>query len=193
MPYKSASEIELIAACQNNESAAQEELFKRYYNTVFKICTRYARNSEQAKDFLQDSFIKTFKNISSFTFSGSFEGWIKKLTVNTCLDALRKEKTSSFQKQSIDNLTDNEHLSTIQNHNFDENVNINDQQSVFSAIQNLTPAYRATLNLFVFENLTHKEISDKLGISVGSSKSNLAKARIKLQELLKNKLINGAA
>jgi len=113
--------------------------------------------------------------------------------VNTAIDSIRKNKNHAFQEQTIENLSNYMEISNFQEHNFDELTDEQRGYIILDAIQKLSPAYRTTLNLYVFDELSHKEISEKLGISIGSSKSNLAKARVKLQELLKNKLVNGAA
>ncbi len=162
---------ELIKNCKKKNRKAQEQLYKMYAATLFGICLKYSRNKIEAEDNLHDSFITIFDKIDQYKFKGSFEGWIKRITVNTVLQKYRKE----------------DHLNVV-SENMEEEVEVATEQvdidlhSLLAYIQELPNKYRLTFNLYVLDGYTHKEISELLGTSVGTSKSNLARARVLLKE-----------
>lgn len=173
---------EIIDGCIQNNRQSQEELFKLFYGKMLPVCMRYISDKDAAQDVLQEGFIKVFEKLSVFDHKGSFEGWVRRIMVNTAIDTLRKAKKNPF-------LTDNENVFKL------SDLNHTNENEVFEgieikaglameAIQQLSPAYRAVFNLFVFENYSHKEIAEKLGISEGTSKSNFAKAKMNLQKKL---------
>ncbi len=147
------------------------------------VCRRYTRNDDQAKDILQDAFIKVFNNIDRFNFDGSFEGWVRRIVVNTGIDFTRKAKNDYLlmnENQSVEDFEND--LLDVEEEEFDIPLNVRD---VINGMDQLSNAYKAVFNLYVFENYSHQEIADALGISVGTSKSNLAKARANLKKILK--------
>jgi RNA polymerase sigma-70 factor (ECF subfamily) len=154
-----------------------------FYSKMMAICRRYTRNDDQAKDILQDAFIKVFGNISRYGFEGSFEGWIRRIVVNTAIDFTRKAKNDYLlmnSSQTIENLD----IDLVDEEMDDElNIPLN-VGDVVAAMDQLSTAYRTVFNLYVFENYTHQEIADALGINIGTSKSNLAKARMNLKKIL---------
>ncbi|MGY6560623.1 MAG: RNA polymerase sigma factor [Luteibaculaceae bacterium] len=183
----------ILTGCIKGDKDAQNELYHLYFNDMMKICLRYAGDRDQAKDIFQDSFIKVFNSIETLSNPSVFDSWIRRIFVNTALDYLRKEKREVLLQDKFFSEVGAEKIHIqLQTPKF-EVEGLEESEQVLNAIQELTPAYRATLNLYIFENLTHKEIAEKMGITVGSSKSNLAKARARLQELLKKKEIYGAA
>ena len=145
---------------------------------MLAICLRYTKNTDQAKDILQDGFIKVFKNIEGFNKAGAFEGLIRRIMVNTAIDHFRKTKNSYVllgEDRSIEDFRDPDVEDTMADMKADEhNFKAAD---IVNALQKLTPAYRTVFNLYVFEDMTHKEIAEKLGISIGTSKSNYAKSK----------------
>lgn len=157
-----------------------------FYGKMMSICRRYTRNEDQAKDILQDAFIKVFSKVSKFNFEGSFEGWVRRIVVNTAIDFTRKAKNDYLlmnENQSIEDFEND--LLEIEEEEFNIPLNVGD---VINGMNKLSNAYRTVFNLYVFENYSHQEIADALGISVGTSKSNLAKARANLKKLLKIEL-----
>ncbi len=147
------------------------------------VCRRYTRNDDQAKDILQDAFIKVFNNIDRFNFDGSFEGWVRRIVVNTGIDFTRKAKNDYLlmnENQSVEDFEND--LLDVEEEDFNIPLNVGD---VIKGMDQLSNAYKAVFNLYVFENYSHQEIADALGISVGTSKSNLAKARANLKKILK--------
>jgi len=152
---------------------------------MLAICLRYTKNTDQAKDILQDGFIKVFKNIEGFNKAGSFEGWIRRIMVNTAIDYFRKTKNSYVllgEERSIEDFRDPDAEDNLADSQAEESKF--KAADIVNALQKLTPAYRTVFNLYVFEDMTHKEIAEKLGISIGTSKSNYAKAKHNLKNLL---------
>ncbi len=148
------------------------------------VCRRYTNNDDEAKDMLQDGFIKLFKNIERFNFQGSFEGWVRRIVVNTAIDHIRKSKHEFLlmnENQSIEDFGDN--LNEEEDVDESEEINL-DVGDVKVAMDKLSTAYKTVFNLYVFENYSHQQIADSLGINIGTSKSNLAKARANLRKIL---------
>ena len=175
---KSMSENELnkhIQGCKRGDSKSQKWIFERFYRLMFGVCLRYHSDHDRVQDIVQEGFLKVFSNIEGFTSKGSFEGWMKRIMVNTAIDFIRKERASPEEltaEGTLEFSDDGEEMSFFETE--EEQITI---QHVLTAMRQLTPVYRAVFNLYVFDNLTHQEISQQLGISVGTSKSNLAKAR----------------
>jgi len=178
---------ELIEGCVRNHRKRQESIYKMFYGKMMAICRRYTKNSDQAKDILQDGFIKVFKNIDKFNFEGSFEGWVRRIIVNTAIDFTRKAKNDYLlmnENQSIDDF-DEDLLDEDDEEPYENPLKVGD---VIEGMNKLSKAYRTVFNLYVFDNYTHQEIADALDISVGTSKSNLAKARANLKKILTKEL-----
>ncbi|OPB86133.1 RNA polymerase sigma factor [Elizabethkingia ursingii] len=173
--------IEIIEQCQKNDRKAQELLYRRYSNVLFSICLRYSGNYENAQDVFQEGFILIFKKITQYSFSGSFEGWIKRVMVNLNLEKHRQKEiwlTEIEENMPLIDEEDND-LNDFQNVNY---------QDLIKYVQNLPTQYRQVFNLYVFEEYTHNEIAESLKISPGTSKSNLSRAReILRKELMKIK------
>ncbi|MDP4587169.1 MAG: sigma-70 family RNA polymerase sigma factor [Flavobacteriaceae bacterium] len=174
---------DLINGCVRGKRKSQEELFKRYYSKMMIVSMRYTKNADEAADILQDGFLKVFAKLEAYNFEGSFEGWIRRIIANTAIDQLRKRKNDFILLQEDQSLEDFAEL--IEDDTEEDELEFKPDQ-VLAAMHELSPAYRTIFNLYVFENLTHKEIADKLDISVGTSKSNLAKAKRNLAKILRN-------
>jgi RNA polymerase sigma-70 factor (ECF subfamily) len=152
----------------------QEELYNRFSAKMYAVCLRYSGNSDDAQDLLQEGFIKVYKNLHRFRAEGSFEGWIRRVFVNSSIEQFRKK---SIQ---VTNVSDREEIIVA-----DSDISALDtlaEQDIIKLIQELSPGYRTVFNLYVVEGYSHKEISDELGISEGTSKSQLARARGILQK-----------
>jgi len=163
---------ELIIQCKRQDAKAQEELYKRYNGILFAICLRYSPNYTEAEDNLQDAFLTIFKKIGQFEGKGSFEGWIKRITVNTVLQKYRKQRT--FDLVNEEEIEDEEDIEVE-----DEGVPL---QFLLKIIQELPDRYRLVFSMYVMDSYQHKEIAKILGISDGTSKSNLARARAILKK-----------
>ena len=144
---------------------------------------RYTNNMDQAEDILQNSFIKIFRNIKRYKFEGSFEGWMKRIVVNTAIDYHRGKKKDFLLLPEEQEMEQFELIDDPADDNAELNYPFTPQQ-VMAAIQELSPAYKAVFNLYVIEDYSHKEIAEQLDISVGTSKSNLLKAKAKLKKIL---------
>ena len=151
---------------------------------MMSVCLRYTKNHDQAKDILQDGFIKVFRNLAKFNRDGSFEGWVRRIMVNTAIDHFRRARHSYLLLGEDRSMDEFEDLAEEEDNEVDETMELK-PADVINAMQKLTPAYRTVFNLYVFEEMTHKEIAETLDINIGTSKSNLAKAKNNLKRLLK--------
>lgn len=165
---------ELIQKCKKHDATAQGELYKQYSGVLFAICLRYSPNYAEAEDNLQDAFITIFKKVEQYKGKGSFEGWIKRVTVNTVLQKYRKKRT--FEIVDEGQIEDNA----------EEEVESEEIPLDFllKIVQELPDRYRLVFTMYVMDGYQHKEIAEILGISDGTSKSNLARGRM----ILKNKI-----
>ncbi|MCB0790597.1 MAG: RNA polymerase sigma factor [Flavobacteriales bacterium] len=178
---------ELIDGCLAGERRSQQRVYELFYGKMMAVCLRYTKNADQAKDILQDGFIKVFRGMDKFNRDGSFEGWIRRIMVNTAIDHFRRMKNSYLllgAERSIEDFGDMDEEDVLADGTEEEGLDLK-PADVINAMQKLTPAYRTVFNLYVFEEMTHKDIAETLGISVGTSKSNLAKAKHNLRKLLK--------
>lgn len=168
---------ELIYNCKKGDRKSQEQLYRKYSGVLYGICLKYSNNKTEAEDNLHDSFMTIYEKVGQYSSKGSFEGWMKRITVNTALQKFRKE----------------EHLSVV-SENLEEEVSVDVEQhniglqTLLGYIRELPNKYRTTFNLYVLDGYTHKEISELLGTSEGTSKSNLARARILLREKIETKV-----
>ncbi len=172
-----------MEACLRGERRAQERLFQTYYGKMLAVCMRYLNDRDSAQEILQVSFLKVFDKLEFFDFTGSLEGWIRRIVTNTAIDHLRKAKKDPFLSDQDNDFVTGSSDPMVES----EQTALLDlkAQVAIEAIGKLSPAYRAVFNLYVIEEHTHKEIAEILGISEGTSKSNLAKAKMNLQRLLK--------
>ena len=176
-PFKDITESELIQRCMVNDTMAQNELYRRFAGKMTGVCMRFARNRSDAQDILQDSFVKVFVNLKSFKGEGSFEGWIKRIVINTSLKHYKKNL-------KFKNETDIENAYEV---GFDNQiVNNMSVNELMGKVQLMPDGYRTIFNLYAIEGYQHNEISDMLGISEGTSKSQLSRARNYLIQLIKN-------
>jgi RNA polymerase sigma factor (sigma-70 family) len=178
-----------IKHCALNERESQKKIYSSFYGYAMAICDRYTQNSDDALEIMNDGFLKIYKEIHHFTPAyadvvNSFKGWLRKIMVYTAIDHYRK-----YHKQRF--LTDNNHNGVIElSAAYETPLDKMSYEEIIRCIQKLSPGYRAVLNLFIVEGFSHEEIAQHLGISVGTSKSNLSKARIQLQKLLTGLDIN---
>lgn len=158
---------ELIIQCKKQDAKAQGELYNRYSRALFTICLRYSPNYTEAEDNLQDAFLTIFKKMGQYEGKGSFEGWLKRITVNTVLQKYRKQRVFEIVDEAqIEDEADDEIES--------EGVPLN---FLLKIVQELPDRYRLVFSMYVLDGYQHKEIAELLGISDGTSKSNLARAR----------------
>jgi RNA polymerase sigma-70 factor (ECF subfamily) len=177
---------DIINRCLRKDRLAQEQLFKLYYGKMMGVCLRYTNDRDTAQEILQDGFIKVFDKLNTFESNGSFDGWIRRIMANTALDALRKNKRLNWVEENEIN-TKTEFNNPEDNFEFEQEFDLKANMAL-EAINELSPAYKTVFNLYVFENYSHKEIAESLGISEGTSKSNLAKAKMNLQKIINKKI-----
>lgn len=175
----------IIEGCLRNEHKAQYRLYEMFYRNMTVVCLRYSKDREEANDMVQEGFIKVFKNLKRYEFKGSFEGWMRRIFVNNAIDNIRRKKKDHLL------LGEDEKMDAFSDKDMDpfDGMGELDPKLVMEAIQKLTPAYKAVFSLYVIEEYSHKEIAEMLNISVGTSKSNLAKAKQNLRKYL-NKAYN---
>ena len=173
--YQSLSE--LIPGCIEGNRHSQKLLYQQYYGFAMAICLRYSKNYHQAVEVVNDGFLKVFTKLKMYNTEKSFKGWLRRIMINSSIDHLRKEqKHQGLDDIESQNITSSA-PSALENISYDE---------VIRQIQFLTPAYRTVFNLYAIDGFTHQEISVMLGISIGTSKSNLSRARKQLQKALNN-------
>ncbi len=172
----SSSMLLLIQGCKRNDRESQRLLYQHYYGFAMGVCMRYCRTSDEAKEVLNDGFMKVFQKIDQYNPETSFYGWLKKILINTAIDHYRKEK-KHYNHADLDSAR---HTSASTASAVDQLAH----HELLALVQKLTPAYRTVFNLYVMDGYTHEEIATMLNISEGTSKSNLSKARENLKKML---------
>lgn len=163
----------IIQGCKKENRKAQAALYQQFAPILFAVCLRYCAQRSDAEDCLHDGFMKIYDKIKSYEGRGSFEGWLKRIMVNVCLDSFRKQKDIFvFEHHEVEEEV--------------EEVNLGDYeaQELMQAFKNLPPQYRAVFNLYAIENRSHKEIAEEFNISESTSRSNYLRAKAKLKESL---------
>lgn len=171
------SETDLISGCLANDRRMQEDLYRRFSPRMYAVCLRYAGNAEEAEDILQEGFIKVFKKLDSFRNEGSFEGWVRRIFVNTAIEHFRRKRYLLPVTEKEENTLEGKYTSVL------DELGAKD---IMALVQELSPGYRTVFNMYVVEGYTHKEIADLLGISEGTSKSQLSRAKVILQDMVRN-------
>lgn len=172
---------ELIQSCIDGDRYSQSRLYEQYAPKMFAVCMRYSKNREEAEDILQDGFVKVFRSLHSFKFAGSLEGWIRKIMVFTAVANYRAKS----KMHAVINIEGMENVEMINNEDI---VALLGKKELLNMVQSLPPMYRMVFNLYVFEGLKHREIARELGVSEGTSKSNLFDAKMILQRAVGNSL-----
>ncbi|NRB83212.1 MAG: RNA polymerase sigma factor [Winogradskyella sp.] len=166
----------LIKNCIKQDAQAQSQLYKQYASKLFSLCLKYSRNYAEAEDNLHDAFITVFSKIDQYNNKGSFEGWLKRIAINTSLQRYR-------ENVGVYDITDEGNIEDV-------SVDINDKDLsidfLLGLIQELPDRYRLVFNLYVLDGYTHVEISELINISIGTSKSNLARARLILKDKIED-------
>jgi len=172
------SESDLIKGSIDGDRRMQELLYKNYSPKMYGVCLRYAGNSNDAQDILQEGFVKVFKNLPRFRGDGSFEGWIRRIFVNTAIEHYRRKVNMYPVTENQENSVEDKDWSAL------DRLALKD---LLAMIQELSPGYRTVFNLYVIEGYTHRDIAEMLGISEGTSKSQLARAKAILQNVIKGR------
>jgi len=173
---KETEDDALIRRCLGDDRLAQSALYKKWYNRVFSICLRYANDRDQAKNMVNESFFKVFKNLEKRQTSKSFAGWLKRITINTCIDHVRAQTRLKFTDG--DDLPEQGIESDV--------VSRLAAEDIIANLQKVTPASRIVFSLYIIEGYKHQEIADQLNINVSTSRWHLMNAKKEMKELLKN-------
>lgn len=172
-----------LQACIRGDRLAQKQFFERYKGKMFALCLRYANSREDAEDILQDGFVKVFRDLKQYSGVGNLEGWVRKVFVNTALQHLQKQKRqfvfSELEDQDVPDIEPESYLA-------DESM----AKNMIRILQELPTGFRTIFNLHVLEGYSHPEIAEILGISVGTSKSQLLRAKAHFKKLLESSLTN---
>jgi RNA polymerase sigma-70 factor (ECF subfamily) len=173
---QSYSESDLLEGCIKGDRRMQRGLYDRFAPKMYGVCLRYASNAEEAEDILQEGFIKVFRKISSYRGEGSFEGWVRRIFVNTAIEYYRKKTYLQPITEHEENTVEGKYLSVLDNLA---------EKDIIKLVQQLSPGYRTVFNMYVVEGYTHKQIAELLSISEGTSKSQLSRAKQILQDMVK--------
>lgn len=171
-------EQQLIGALARQERWAQQQIYEQHYGKMMGVCLRYANSRDEALDMLHEGFIKVFQHIGRYRAGTSLGAWMRTIMVHTCIDHYRRT-----QRRRTEDLTT---ATTLQNDDPDALSHLTEQE-ILDAVQQLSSSYRTVFNLYVVEGYSHKEIADALQITESTSRSNLVKARLKLQEYFANR------
>jgi RNA polymerase sigma-70 factor (ECF subfamily) len=174
------SEEELRQGCIDGRAGHQRLLYDYYSSKMFGICLRYANDYHHAEDILQEGFIKIFRSIDRFRGDGSFDGWIKRIFINTAIEHYRKSVNHSGHVEL--------EPSIVIRHIGEKATDNLATQDLMKLVQQLSPGYRTIFNLYVIEGYSHREIAETMGISEGTSKSQLARARNILKKLVQSQV-----
>jgi len=168
----------LIQQCAAGDRRSQKMLYDRYASKMFGVCLRYSQDYQAAEDILQEGFVKAFRNMEKFRFEGSFEGWLRRIMVNSAIE-MHRRKNHLYPLLEVET-TDIELV--------EENaLNMLAAEDLMHMIESLSPGYRTVFNLYAIEGYSHKEIAEQLNISEGTSKSQLARARYILMEMVEQR------
>lgn len=166
---------QLINDCKKNDRKAQEQLYQLYASKLFSVCLKYSRNYIEAQDNLQDGFLLIFNKIEQFSFKGSFEGWLKRVMIN---HVLQQYRTQTFLSLVNENVPDDVEIEMD-----DEDLSLD---FLLKIIQELPDRYRLVFNLYAMDDYSHAEIAEMLSITIGTSKSNLSRARMILKDKIEH-------
>jgi RNA polymerase sigma-70 factor (ECF subfamily) len=169
---------EMIDGCLRGSRESQKMLYEHFYGYAMSICLRYSRSREESREILNDGFMKIFTRLGTRDVNASFKSWLRRIMINASIDHYRKHAKHYQLKDVDDSMTRVSVVEAVALHELS-------YEELISMVQELSPAYRAVFNLYVIDGYTHEEIATQLSISVGTSKSNLFKAREHLKAAFK--------
>jgi RNA polymerase sigma-70 factor (ECF subfamily) len=175
---------EVVQQCQTGSRVAQNKLYQLYNGAMYNICKRMMGDDQEAKDLLQDAFVEAFTKIGTLKELNTFSAWMKRITINKCLNALKKRKIFSVPLDQVEDVPEDESM-------IDRDIIGFEADRVMKAVSQISEGCRTVLNLYLFEGYDHKEISQILSISESASKSQYCKAKQKIRDLLVNNKIAG--
>ncbi|MCB0760624.1 MAG: RNA polymerase sigma factor [Flavobacteriales bacterium] len=168
---------EIIEGCKRKDRRYQDELYRKYSAMLFGLCLRYTKSREEAEDVLQEGLVKIYKSIGSYSMSNSFEGWMRRIVINTAITHYRKNLKHAYHED----ITEMSHNSVSTPDDFSNEFS---REELLNVINKLPDGYRIVFNMYVVEGYKHKEISEILGIDINTSKSQLSRAKKYLQREL---------
>ncbi len=169
------TDSDIISGCLSGSRKMQEALYAKYASKMYAVCLRYSGNADDAQDLLQEGFIKIFKNLDKFRSDGSFEGWIRRIFVNTSIEYYRKKSALQKKIDPAEVVVEDKSFTILDELAEDDIINM---------IRELPPGYKLVFNMHVIEGYSHKEIADLLNINEGTSKSQLARAKMALKKMI---------
>lgn len=173
------AESDLIKGCIDGDPQMQWLLYERFSSMMYAVCLRYSINTEDANDIMQEGFIKVFRSLNKFRAEGSFEGWVRRIFINTSIEHYRKKVKFNHVTEVPENIIEDGELNALDTLAAKDIMNI---------INELSPGYKIVFNMHVIEGYSHKEIAGILGITEGTSKSQLARAKGVLKRILETKV-----
>lgn len=178
------TENRLLENCINGSRKAQKELYEHYSPKMFAVCLRYSKNQMDAEDILQDGFVKLFNNLHRFRGEGSFDGWVRRIFVNTAIEHIRRKNLNTTVSDGLENIIADKQKSALDNLY---------EKDILRTSRTLSEGYRTVFNLYAVEGYSHKEIAQQLGITESTSKSQFSRAKAILRNMLQNKPTRKAA
>jgi RNA polymerase sigma factor (sigma-70 family) len=172
------AESNLIENCINGNRKSQKQLYDQYSPKMFAICLRYSKTQVDAEDVLQDAFVKLFNNLHRFRGEGSFDGWMRKIVVNTAIEHIRRKKANTIQGEGLENT-----IADMQKNALDSLY----EQDILKTSMHLSDGYRTVFHLYAVEGYSHKEIASRLGITESTSKSQFSRAKALLRNIIEDK------
>lgn len=168
---------QLIQNCINGNKKSQKKLYHSFYDKMFSVCLRYIKDRVETEDIVQEAFIKLFRKLPTFKGEGSFDGWVRKIFVNTALEYLRDKKYTSTSLLHVENILPYDHINALDNLF---------EKDIISISMKLDKGYCTVFNLYAVKGYSHKEIADHLGITESTSKSQLSRAKAKLRNMMED-------
>jgi RNA polymerase sigma factor (sigma-70 family) len=172
------SESSLIENCINGNRKSQKQLYDMYSPKMFSVCLRYSKNQMDAEDVLQDGFVKLFNNLHRFRGEGSFDGWVRRIFVNTAIEHIRRKNLNTTCGEGLENSVVDKQQNALDNLY---------EKDLIRTSMTLSEGYRTVFNLYAVEGYSHKEIASQLGITESTSKSQFSRAKALLRNIIQNK------
>lgn len=171
------TENRLLENCIAGDRKSQKELYEMYSSKMFAVCLRYSKNQMDAEDILQDGFVKLFNNLHRFRGEGSFDGWVRRIFVNTAIEHIRRKNLSTTVGEGLENTIVDKHRNALDNLY---------EKDILATSKTLSDGYRTVFNLYAVEGFSHKEIASQLGITESTSKSQFSRAKAILRTMLQH-------
>ena len=171
-------ESQLIENCIKGERKSQKALYDLYSSKMYSICLRYSKNQMDAEDVLQEGFVKLFKNLHRFRGEGSFDGWVRRIFVNTAIEHIRRKSLNTTVGEGLENSVADKQQNALDNLY---------EKDIIKSSQTLSDGYRTVFNLYAIDGYSHKEIATKLGITESTSKSQFSRAKALLRNIIQYK------